>query len=108
MFVLAVALAILAVVVTLVLRKASSESPPPLWELEEELEAQAIEEGVDAVDSFLLGEGSAIPAGWSPGVFHQWLEGPMPDGWQPEQWVAFREEQMDFFESMPTAPVEKD
>jgi hypothetical protein len=108
LFVLAVALALLAVCVTLVLRKSSSESQPPLWEVEEDIEAQEVEEGVDTGAPSLLGEGSAIPTGWSPEAFYQWLEGSIPDGWEQEQWVAFREEQMNFFETKPTASLEKD
>jgi hypothetical protein len=101
---IALAIVLLGLIVTMVLRRGASDAPPPLWALEEE----QIETHAEDPPSRRLREGSAVPAGWSAEAYHEWLEGPMPEGWVSDQWSDFKEEQFGFFEHDSGDLAEKD
>jgi len=33
-----------------------------------------------------------VPDGWTLEDYHRWLDGPLPEGWAPEQWATYVEE----------------
>ena len=101
---IALALALLGLIATLVLRRGASDAPPPLWALEEE----QIEDHEEHPISLRLREGSALPAGWSAEAYREWLDGPMPEGWASDQWSDFKKDQFGFFEGESGDVGEKD
>jgi hypothetical protein len=101
---IALALALLGLIVTMALRRGAPDAPPPLWALEEE----QVEDNAEHQSSPAMREGSALPAGWSAEAYRDWLEGPMPEGWDSDQWSDFKEEQFGFFEHASGDLAEKD
>jgi len=83
-----------AVVIGFMLRRKPKGDGPLQWDVEA---SESFEEPLQA-SSMILHEGSGIPGGWSTEAYHEWLNGPMPDGWTDAQWSDFSEEQLQFFE----------
>ncbi len=40
-----------------------------------------------------------LPEGWTIGEYSEWLKGPLPDGWEEEQWRLFSGEKLAIIES---------
>lgn len=100
---LIVVVALVALCVTVQLKRGSGETIAPLWSLDGEESPIASDEALPLA----MLEGSEIPAGWSAEAYLVWLTGPAPDGWSDLQWVAFCEEQMPFFEHLTVDEAEK-
>jgi hypothetical protein len=99
-----VALVLVCVVaIGFMLRRKSNGDATLQWDVEA---SESFEEPLQA-SSMILHEGSGIPGGWSTEAYHEWLNGPMPDGWSDAQWSDFTKEQLQFFEH-DASMVEKD
>lgn len=103
LFGLIVALAIVALGVTVQVKRGSTETTAPLWSHDDDESTAASPEALPLT----MLEGSEIPAGWSAEAYLEWLTGPAPDGWSDLQWDAFSGEQMPFFEHLMVDEIEK-
>ena len=87
--IIGIVLLLLALGVGLIMRK-PKEAEVSQWDSDQQTEEEFISNELDKPLTELK-----IPSGWSQEQYRIWLEGEMPDGWTPDQWIEFTSEQIE-------------